>query len=79
MSEENADPKDDQKAPAKPKGKAPEPAETSVPEPAATPVPEPAWLADPDYTGPLTCDQASRRLARHGHHVTKPEEGPVKK
>lgn len=71
MSEENADPKDDQKAPAKPKGKAQEPA--------ATPVPEPAWLADLDYTGPLTCDQASRRLARHGHHVTKPEEGPVKK
>lgn len=33
---------------------------------------EPAWLADADYAGPLTADQAERRLSRHGHHVTKP-------
>lgn len=35
---------------------------------------EPAWLADADYAGPLTCEQAERRLARHGHHVAKPAQ-----
>lgn len=37
---------------------------------------EPAWLADAAYAGPLTADQAERRLARHGHHVTKPAQTP---
>lgn len=40
---------------------------------------EPDWLADEYYVGPLNCEQAARRLARHGHHVTKPAGGVVTK
>lgn len=36
----------------------------------------PTWLADPAYAGPLTITQAEQRLARHGHHVTKPAQTP---
>lgn len=48
-------------------------ADAEVPgEAPATAQAEPAWLADADYAGPLTADQAERRLSRHGHHVAKP-------
>lgn len=39
---------------------------------------EPDWLTE-SYLGPLTADQAAARLARHGHHVTKPAAEPETK
>lgn len=39
---------------------------------------EPAWLAE-EYAGPITADQAAQRIARFGHHVTKPAADPVTK
>ncbi len=40
------------------------------------------WLNDPNYTGPLTADQAQRRLEKHGHWKqpeTKPADVPQTK
>lgn len=38
----------------------------------------PAWMAE-DYAGPITADQSAQRIARFGHHVTKPAADPVTK
>jgi len=54
-------------------------ATTESPPAEAAPAPEPAHLA-PDYSGPLSIDQAQARNQRFGYgHVFKPAEAPETK
>lgn len=45
--------------------------------PDAAPAVDADWLADANYTGPLTGEQAQARIARHGHWRA-PETKPAK-
>lgn len=39
---------------------------------------EPAWLAEPEYSGSLTADQAERRIARYGRYTKPAPEAATK-